>query len=393
MRDSVGAFCDHGWGERRTRDDGPLAGLRFAVKDFFDVAGVPTGAGSPDWLASHPAPTRTASVVQRLLDAGATMVGKTHTDELAWSLAGQNAHYGTPINSAAPDRIPGGSSSGSAAATAAGLVDFALGSDTGGSVRLPASFCGVYGIRTSHGAIPLDGAVPLASSYDSAGWFARDPAVFARVGAVLLPPAQAPSRLLMAADLFEQAGPAVAAALQDGVRRVESVLGAATPIHLGATPEWREVFRLIQASEAWAAHGAWVTATRPQFGPGVRERFEAASRLDPAAVAQARVRRSEIAATLRGLMAPGTLLLLPVAPGIAPLRDAGPAETEVFRQASLSLLCPAGHAGLPQVSLPVGTLDGCPVGLGVAAWPGGDTALLQLAQDAAPSLTPAAQYG
>lgn len=398
MRDTVGAFCAHGMGERRTRGEGPLAELRFGVKDLFDVAGVPTGAGSPDWLASHPVPTRTASVVQRLLDAGATMVGKTQTDEIAWSLAGQNAHYGTPMNSAAPDRIPGGSSSGSAAATAAGLVDFALGSDTGGSVRLPASFCGIYGIRTTHGAIALDGAVPLAPSYDCVGWFARDAGVFGLVGDVLLPPAQVASRLLIAADLFELVGPAVTSALQDGVRRVEAVLGAAVPVRLGAAPGWREVFRLIQTSEAWAAHGDWVAAVRPGFGPGVRERFEAAPGLDPAAVADARLRRAEIAAGLRDLMTPGTVLLLPVAPGIAPLRAAGSVETESFRQASLDLLCPAGHAGLPQVSMPLGTIDGCPVGLGVAGWAGGDTALLQLVRDVAmrsagSSLTPSPQYG
>ncbi len=383
MRDPVGAFCEYGRAERRTRDDGPLAGLRFGVKDLFDVADVPTGAGSPDWLASHPVPTKTASVVQHLLDAGATMAGKTHTDEIAWSLAGQNAHYGTPINCAAPARIPGGSSSGSAAATAARLVDFALGSDTGGSVRLPASFCGLYGIRTTHGTIPLDGTVPLAPSYDCAGWFASDAEVFERVGTVLLPPAQAPSRLLIATDLFKQLSPAVPTALQDGMRKVETVLGIATPVHLGAVPEWREVFRLIQADEAWMEHGAWVEAVRPRFGPGIRERFEAASRLRRAEVATARLRRAEIAAMLRGLVAPGTMLLLPAAPGIAPLREASPTETETFRQASLDLLCPAGHAGLPQVSLPLGTTDGCPLGLGVVAWPEGDAALLHLARDVA----------
>ena len=361
-------------------EHGALAGLSFGVKDLFDVAGIPTGAGSPDWLASHPVPTVTASVVQRLLDAGATMIGKTHTDEIAWSLAGENHHYGTPINVAAPGRIPGGSSSGSAAATAAGLVDFALGSDTGGSVRLPASFCGLYGIRTTHGTIPLDGAVPLAPSYDCAGWFARDAKVFERVGSVLVPPAQAATRLLIATDLFGRLVPAAEVALREAVRRVEGVLGTATPVSLGAEPEWREVFRLIQAHEAWTAHGAWVTAARPRFGPGIRERFDGASRQDLQKVAAARSLRARIAATLCGIVAPGTVVLLPVAPGIAPLRGAPSAETEAFRQASLDLLCPAGHAGLPQISMPLATLDGCPLGLGALAWPGGDHALLALAR-------------
>ena len=381
MLDPVGAFCAHGQSERRGRAGGPLDGLTFGVKDLFDVAGLPTGAGSPDWLATHPVPARTASVVQRLLDAGAVMRGKTHTDEIAWSLAGQNAHYGTPINTAAPDRIPGGSSSGSAAAVAAGLVDFALGSDTGGSVRLPASFCGVYGIRTTHGAIPMDGAVPLAPSYDSAGWFARDARVFARVGAVLLPPAPPATRLLIAADLFERAGAPVRAALAGAVARIEALLGPATAIRVTDAPDWREVFRVIQAAEAWTAHGAWVTAVRPNFGPGVRERFEGAAHIPPVDVAAARLRRAAIASALRECVPPGTLLLLPSAPGIAPRRDAGPDEVEASRRAAMDLLCPAGHAGLPQVSLPLGLLDGCPVGLGVIGWPGGDTALLHLGQE------------
>src|SRR3989442_12875541 len=134
---------------------GPLVGLTFAVKASYDVAGQRTGFGSPDWLRTHDPAGCTAPVVQRLLDAGAHLVGKTHTDELTWSLTGENAHYGAPVNVNAPGRIPGGSSSGSAAAVAGGLVDFALGSDTGGSVRAPSSFCGIYGIRPTHWRVSL----------------------------------------------------------------------------------------------------------------------------------------------------------------------------------------------------------------------------------------------
>lgn len=170
----------------QSQDQGPLAGVTLAVKDLFDVAGLPTGAGSPEWLATHPVPNESAAAVSRLLDAGAHIVGKTHTDELAWSLNGENAHYGTPQNPNAPGRIPGGSSSGSAAAVAGSLVQIALGSDTGGSVRLPASYCGIYGIRPTHGRIDLRGVVPLAPSYDTVGWFARDPMLLSTVGKVLL---------------------------------------------------------------------------------------------------------------------------------------------------------------------------------------------------------------
>ena len=255
INDKLNAFCDHGRIELQTRQDGPLAGLTFAVKDFFDVADVPTGAGSPEWLATHPVPTQSAPIVSRLLDAGARLVGKTHTDELAWSLNGENAHYGTPINPAAPGRIPGGSSSGSAAATAGGMVDFAIGSDTGGSVRLPASYCGIYGIRTTHGRVPISGAVPLAPSYDTVGWFARSPEIMARVGKVLLADireARRPKKALIARDLFDAVEQRVAQALRPSVDRLVALVRSADFVDVagGELAAWRNAFRVIQSQEA-----------------------------------------------------------------------------------------------------------------------------------------------
>ena len=190
--DRLGAFCRHTHVEMKGASHGPLLGLTFAVKDIYDVAAHRTGFGSPDWLRTHGPAEQTAPVVQRLLDAGADVVGKTHTDELTWSLTGENAHYGAPVNVSAPGRITGGSSSGSASAVAAGVVDFAVGSDTGGSVRLPASFCGILGMRPTYGRIPLDGVCPLAPSFDTCGWFARDAGVFERVDALLCDDAPAP---------------------------------------------------------------------------------------------------------------------------------------------------------------------------------------------------------
>jgi amidase len=388
IADTAGAFCAHGLAEVRGRPDGPLAGRTFGVKDLFDVAGLPTGDGSPEWLATHPVPATTATAVRRLLDAGAVCVGKTQMDELAWSLMGENAHYGTPVNAAAPGRIPGGSSSGSAAAAAAGLVDFSLGSDTGGSVRLPASFCGLYGMRPTHGRIPLDGAVPLAPSYDTVGWFARDASLFAAAGRVLLAsgrPGSVPTRLLLATDLLAVADPDVARALRPAIERLETLCGPASPVAVagGRAAEWRDAFRVIQSAEVWETHGEWVTRTKPDFGPGIRERFAAAAAIGPTELAAAKRRRSEIAAGLRAMLPAGTALLLPSSPGIAPLRGAPAAELEAFRARALSLLCPAGHAGLPQASLPLASLGGAPVGLSVIAGPGADEDLLALAVAAA----------
>ena len=330
-------------------------------------------------------PSANAAVLDILLDAGARLVGKTHTDEIAWSLNGENHHYGTPENPAAPGRIPGGSSSGSAAATAGGLVDFAIGSDTGGSVRLPASYCGLYGLRPTHGRIPIAGAVPLAPSYDCVGWFARDPATFARVGAVLLgagsEPAR-PKRLLVADDLFAAAGAAVATALAAARARIETFYTAAD--HVVVAPDgldaWRNAFRVAQSAEAWATHRDWFETAKPAFGPGVRERFAAAARLERPEIEAALARRADIRQRMDDLLGDDALLLLPTAPGIAPLRGTDGEELEAFRARALALLCPAGHAGLPQISLPLARLEGCPIGLSVIAPRGRDEWLLALAQ-------------
>src|SRR5262245_58419545 len=201
---------------------GPLDGLAFVVKDLIDVAGHVTGGGNPDWARRQNPASKSAPVVERLLRAGATLVGKTITDELAFSLEGENEHYGTPVNPAAADRLPGGSSSGSAVAVAAGLADFALGTDTGGSVRVPAAFCGVYGFRPTHGVISTAGVVPFAPSLDTVGWLARDAATLAAVGDVLLPegPSEPIERVFIATDACALADQDVQDAISAATRRI-----------------------------------------------------------------------------------------------------------------------------------------------------------------------------
>jgi amidase len=383
--DKLGAFCRHTHVEVKGAPHGPLAGLRFAVKDIYDVAGQKTGFGSPDWLRTHEPAGRTAPAVQALLDAGAEIAGKTLTDEMAWSLTGENAHYGTPVNVNAPGRIPGGSSSGSVSVVAAGVVDFAIGSDTGGSVRLPASFCGVLGIRPTHGRISLEGVCPLASSFDTCGWFARDAAVFESVGRVLLredAPAPTPRRVLLAQDAFAAAGDAATRALKPAVEKVAALLGKPEPVTVGDAPlsQWMDCFRLLQGAEAWARHSDWIARVKPAFGPGVKERFAWASTIDPREVARAKVRREDVTRRMEELLAGETVLLLPSAPCIAPLRNVGLEALEDLRVRALPVLSIAGLARLPQVSLPLATLEGCPLGLSLAAARGADTLLLELAR-------------
>ena len=380
--DHLGAFCKHTHVFRAGAGNGPLRELTFGLKDIFDVSGHRTGFGSPDWLATHSEASTTATVARMLLEAGATLVGKTHTEEMAFSLTGENAHYGTPLNPAAPHRVPGGSSSGSAAAVAGRLVDFAIGSDTGGSVRAPASFCGIYGIRPTHGRISLEGACPLAPIFDTVGWFARDAALLAQIGDVLLGGTPAtPGRLLLATDAFALELPGAADALAPAVARVTTLLGDAEPVNVSddGLPAWFDVFRVLQYDDIWATHRAWVTRERPTFGPQVGPRFEAVAQVQPHEVVVMRERRVEITARLDALLADNAVLLLPTVPDIAPLLKLPPAETVAFRERALALLCIAGLGGLPQVNLPFGTLNGCPIGLSMIAARGNDEMLLDIA--------------
>jgi len=382
--DRLGAFCRENHIGLRGSGRGPLAGLTFGVKDLFHIAGARTGFGQPDWLRTHEPPTETADAVQRLLDAGADMLGKTHTDELAYSLSGENIHYGTPINPRDPRRIPGGSSSGSASAVAGGLVDFALGSDCGGSIRLPASYCGILGIRPTHGRVPLRGAIPFGPSFDVAGWFARDPEVFARVGRVLLGDGKLPfepRRLVVVRDAFALVEPGVRDALRSAVDLCAGHLTERTEIALSpeGLPAWFETFRILQAAEIWANHGEWITRTKPRLGPGIKERFEWASGVASDQVEAARERRTAIVRHLERTIGPGDVLCLPTSPRIAPLRNTATDKIEIeYRHQAMCLLCIAGLGGLPQISLPLAELDGIPLGLSLVGRRGTDEALLAL---------------
>jgi amidase len=268
---------------------------------------------------------------------------------------------------------------------AAGVVDFAIGSDTGGSIRLPASFCGVIGLRPTHGRIPMEGVCPLAPSFDTCGWFARDAALFERVGRILLRDegtARKPRRVLLAQDAFALAGEAVANALKPAIARVEALIDVPEAVTVADEPlgEWMGYFRLLQSAEAWAQHADWVTRVNPQFGPGVKERIAWASTVDPRAVAHAKARREDITRRMAALLEGDTVLVLPSAPGIAPLRESPSQILDDIRARALAILSIAGLARLPQVSLPLATLDGCPLGLSLIAARGNDTLLLSLAK-------------
>jgi amidase len=364
--------------------EGPLAGLSVVIKDMFDIAGERTGGGNPDWLAAQKPAAKNAVLVQKLLDAGATITGKTICDEFFYSIAGVNAHYGTPVNPRAPGRLPGGSSSGSASATASNACDFAIGSDTGGSVRIPSSFCGLYGLRTTHGRVDMTGAMAMAESFDAAGWFANAPGVFRKIGPVLLggtSTAAEITRLVAIEDAFAEADAAVAELMNAALAAMAAELPAVTRQRIApdGLDVWREAFRVIQSREIWSVYGDFVTKVKPRFGPGVAERFAAAATVTEEAAAKARVMQERARDRIRNIAQPGTLLVLPTSPAIAPLVDAPHAEHEAFRLRAMRMTCIAGLSGLPQMSIPIGTVSGCPVGLSFIGWAGGDEVLLDLA--------------
>jgi len=384
MQDTFGAFMDGTPVAFDGTADGPLSGLTFGAKDVFDIAGYPTSNGQPTWPETHPLPTQHAGAVQQLLDAGAALTGKTVCDEMCYSLAGDNAHYGAPINPAAPDRAVGGSSSGSASAVAGELVDFALGTDCGGSVRCPASFTGIYGLRPTHDRVDPTGVAPLAGSFDVVGWFARDAGLFADIGGVLLnrtARAIEPTRALIARDAFSRMPDGERETADAAARQAVEKLGL-EPVEIDVSVEgldrWFTAFRHLQGLEIWANHAAWIVENNPSFGPGVKERFAYAATLTDADRAEHQPIRDIARARVEELLGGGdAVIVMPTAP-VSPKRDATNAEVEDFRARAMGLTCISGLSGCPQVSLPLADA-GAPIGVSLLAAHGGDEALLDIA--------------
>ncbi|MBS0243190.1 MAG: amidase [Proteobacteria bacterium] len=367
------------------RRGGPLAGLTFVAKDLFDVAGYPTGGGNHDWAGWRPVPDRHAWAVQTLLDAGATLTGKTITDEISLGILGENAFDGTPLNPKAPDRVPGGSSSGSASAVASGLCDTALGTDTGGSVRVPASFCGLYGIRPTHGRLPVDGMLPQAPSSDTTGWFARDAATFARVSEAMLGeavPAGLPKTLIVAVDALGFADDDVQAALQPMISRLARLIGASrneimAPQGLSV---WARAQRTLQPAEAWETFRPWVEARNPRLAFVVARNLIAGSQIPAAELGWATLLRREVRGRMRHLVEGDAILCLPTTPFPAPLKGQPVTVLDDARNRITCLAAHGGLAGLPQVSIPGATVDGLPVGLSIVGGAGKDAMLVGVAK-------------
>lgn len=360
---------------------GPLDGLRVAVKDLIAVGGFAVGAGNPTWLAEASVQEADAPVVRMLRAAGAAIAGIVQTDELAFSLSGTNPHYGTPPNPAAPERVPGGSSSGPAAAVATGQAEIGLGTDTAGSIRVPASACGLYGFRPTHGAVAVEGVLPLAPSFDTVGWLTRDPKLLATVGEIVLPagaPGQLPKRL------FTPDEP------DRSVRQLVDALGA--ELVVGSVPGLADVdslleaFRAVQAREAWQMHGAWLTRHPAAVAPDVLARFRAGAEIDVAAAAAESARIAVCRDMMLAALGEDGWLVIPAAGGPAHGRDATQDDRNEWRMATLRRTVVASAFGLPSCVVP--TSGTPPIGLALVGPPDSDRTLLAVAAEAGQALSP-----
>ena len=384
--DPVGALVPHTLKAPLTGlGSGPLTGRSFMAKDLFAIAGQRVGNGNPAAYAHAEPATETAGVIQRLLDAGAACTGITVCDEFFYSVLGTNAHYGAPINSNAPGRVTGGSSCGSAASVAASMCDFALGSDTGGSIRVPASFCGLYGLRPTFGRIDMAGATAMAPSFDTVGYFAREAELFRDIGHVLLEddPVEVPiERMVLAEDVFAYTDKDAAQALLDALDGLNDIFPTQERREIagGSINAWRDAFRLIQGFEIQATLLPFIESHDDvDLGPGIKERFAAAATITETEAEAARTLQAEIRRRLHDTVQPGTLIVLPTTPTLPPESFIPDGDAFVaFRTLTLQSTCLAGHAGLPQISIPAASAAGMPVGLSFIGWAGGDEALLDL---------------
>jgi amidase len=377
-------YCPHGPHNFRDAAKGPLSDLNLVYKDLYHVAGYHTGAGNPTWLQTHEPAAATSLVLLKLMNAGMHVVGRVQTDELAYSLNGCNIHYGTPVNPAAPDRLPGGSSSGSAVAVARGDADVGLGTDTGGSIRVPACYNGLFGIRPTHGRLSSEHMVPLAPRFDTPGWLCRDAATLERVGAQLFgesPVKSEPLDLLWATTLFDLLPEELRIAIAPIKQQFAACEASVNewdfdPARLS---ELNNTFRTLQGREIARTHSAWVEQHPDAFAPDIAARFQWASQLTEVEEAQAEALcqawKAEIITQLDN-----AYLVIPTTPDLAPLRTASDADLADFRMKLLGLTALAGLAGLPQVHLPLVKINGVPFGFSVIGKPHSDMQLLALAR-------------
>jgi aspartyl-tRNA(Asn)/glutamyl-tRNA(Gln) amidotransferase subunit A len=386
----------------RGEETRPLAGVPIAVKDIIDTADLTTAHGSSIFRGRRP--TVDATVVRRAREHGAIVVGKTNTHEFAWGITTDNPHYGASANPWSPDRTPGGSSGGSAVAVATGVVPFALGTDTGGSIRIPAACCGVVGLKPTFGRVSTSGVFPLARSLDHIGLLTRtprdarlvlsaiagrdvaDPATALTLAASPLKAEVVVGRCLPASGLSRDLGQAAAAALQ----RLER--SGATTVDVELPEDYEHAFITIQGAEAHRLHRelGLFPQRAEDYGTDVRERLESTASISLSDYLQAVERRNAIRAAWSDVLRLVDVVVSPVSPVPPPRRGEysiqhnGAAAS--FRDLVMPFTMPQNLTGFPACSVPLGfDQDGLPVAIQLTGRPGDERLLLQLAEKLIPA--------
>lgn len=372
-------FCKHGAKHRQMSEKGFLLDQRLAVKDVFAIEGEKNSAGNPDWFAKAEVSKISASSITKLMAQGCNFVGFTHTDEIAYSLEGNNFHYGAAENPKVPNHACGGSSMGSAAAVAANLADIGLGTDTGGSIRIPASYCGLYGIRPSHGVIAKDGLIPLAPPFDTIGWLTNSADLLQKTGEVLLPEQniQKVNTLVISETLFDFIDPTLIPIVQTLLAKTKTYFSHHRTFTIQATTmlsELADAFRILQGRAIAKQHGSWINEQQPQFSPAITARFEMAMALSDAEEKEALLVQQRWQQILNENLDGTSCLFLPTTPTTAPKLGE---DTTQLRLRILTLSAMAGLSGSAQVHLPLATTEkNHPYGFSLMMLPGNDKSLL-----------------
>lgn len=394
-----------------------LAGLTFAINDIFELEDYVTGFGNPDWARTHEAAEKTAVTVTALLKNGAVCVGKTVTGELGFGVSGENIHYGTPINPEMPAHVPGGSSSGSAVAVAAGLVDFALGTDTIGCIRIPAAFCGLLSYRPSHGAVSTIGILPNSQSLDTVGWLARDPSILLRVGHTLLKlntvePRRA-RRLIFADDLFQlskvpkqKAEVVINKAIENlsgyqpqqhinfgqhislNVPSLKGFLDQSTNMQNGISnlKALSSAMVSLQRHEFKTNHEDWVKSVEPKLALDVSDNLLTAINTTHEKIKALYDIRKELRACMQILLKDDGILVIPTVADPPSKLNSKKRDTVESHNRALILSSIASMSGCCQVTIPLGKNDGCPISVSFITFHGGDKFLLDTVLDMYSSL-------
>lgn len=386
MVEDAQVYCAQGPNFLPFTSTGNLSGYNFVFKDLFDVKGYVTGAGNPKWLESHLPAEDTSPLITQLLKHGATCKGRVQTDELAYSLNGQNIHYGTPLNPVAPDCIPGGSSSGSAVAVARADVDFSIGTDTGGSVRVPASYCGLFGLRPSLGKLDLSHSFQLAGSFDTAGIFSRDLTLLENVYQALVPETAATETEhvlyldnLLAGYLTEQRLACLEKWCSDA--NIELLRGDFLSHSNCSLTELSLLFRTIQGFEIIENHGAWLAEFKDSLDPAILERVQWAKGLSAQQYRDAQAIQADFQKQLNTQLGDNKLLwVIPTTPSGPPALTMTGEALANYRSNLMGLTSIAGLCGFPQLHLPMQGLSEGPCGISLMGRKNQEALLLTTAQ-------------